>query len=69
MTNPFSNIWKGLVSFFTSAKAEAIEKEVAQAALPLAEAAVATAAKTNPAISVAVTILEPVINNELGKGK
>jgi hypothetical protein len=68
MSNPLSNIWKGLVSFFTSPGAEAVEKEVAQAALPVAETALTGLAKSNPAVNIAITILEPVINKEITKG-
>jgi len=69
MSNPLSNIWKGLVSFFTSPGAQAIEKEVAQAALPVAETAIAAVARTNPAVSILVQVVEPVINTELSKGE
>lgn len=67
MSNPLSSFWKGLVSFFTTPKAEQIESEFAQAALPIAETAVAAIAKTNPAVSIIVQVLEPVVNKEVQK--
>lgn len=65
--NFFQKLGHSLSSFFGSPAAHAVEKEVAIAAAPLAEKALIGLAGASPLVSVVVSVVEPVMAEEITK--
>jgi uncharacterized membrane protein len=65
--NIFQRAFRAIIALLTSPSAEAVEKELVAAAVPVIEVAVSAVAKTNPAVGVAVQVLTPVVNAEITK--
>jgi len=65
--NIFERAYRAIVAYLTAPAAEAVEREIAEAVVPVAETALNAAAAVNPALGIAEEVLEPVINKELEK--
>lgn len=67
--NIFQRIGRGLLAFFTSPEARSVEKELAVAAVPVAEQMLAHAVGASPVGAVAVPIVESVVAEEAAKSE
>ena len=65
--NIFERAYRAIVAYLTAPSAEAVEREVLVAVVPVAETALNAAAAVSPVAAEAVALLEPIVNKEIGK--